>query len=231
MGSLFSRRGGSDGGGNQRKQPSRVNEQDKAVLVCQLAGLKTWFLLFNFTSGIEGAERQAKEVPKEGKNLAYIAGYQCIDLYSIPDWNPNGKRARRSQTATQRWQEGVSQLQKSRIFDTMSSNNRRAKLLLKKKRYLESLLDKTDQQLDNLQQMVENIEFAQIEIKVAEGLKTGNKCLEEMHKIMSLEDVENIMAETQEAIEYQRVRDHQGNRLLLHKTVLYRKLMSCLDRI
>ena len=86
---------------------------------------------------------------------------------------------------------------------------RRAKLLLKKKRYLESLLDKTDQQLDNLQQMVDNIEFAQIEIKVAEGLKTGNKCLEEMHKIMSLEDVENIMAETQEAIEYQRVRGHQ----------------------
>ena len=35
----------------------------------------------------------------------------------------------------------------------------RAKLLLKKKRYLESLLDKTDTQLDNLEQMVENIEF------------------------------------------------------------------------
>lgn len=67
-------------------------------------------------------------------------------------------------------------------------------------------MDKTDQQLDNLQQMVDNIEFAQIEIKVFEGLKTGNKCLEEMHKIMSLEDVEQIMAETQDAIEYQRVR-------------------------
>lgn len=80
----------------------------------------------------------------------------------------------------------------------------RAKLLLKKKRYLESLLDKTDQQLDNLQQMVDNIEFAQIELKVVEGLKTGNKCLEEMHRIMSLDDVEQIMADTQEAIEYQR---------------------------
>ncbi len=91
----------------------------------------------------------------------------------------------------------------------MELDIRRAKLLLKKKRYLESLLDKTDQQLDNLQQMVENIEFAQIEIKVAEGLKTGNKCLEELHKFMSLEDVENIMSETQEAIEYQRVRGHQ----------------------
>lgn len=83
---------------------------------------------------------------------------------------------------------------------------RRAKLLLKKKRYLESLLEKTDQQLDNIQQMVDNIEFAQIEMKVVEGLKTGNQCLEQMHKVMSLENVEQIMADTQEAIEYQRVR-------------------------
>lgn len=33
MGSFFSRRGGDSGGGNQRNKPSRVNEQDKAVLV------------------------------------------------------------------------------------------------------------------------------------------------------------------------------------------------------
>ncbi len=82
---------------------------------------------------------------------------------------------------------------------------RKAKLLLKKKRYLESLLDKTDQQLENLQQMVDTIEFTQIEIKVVEGLKTGNECLEQMHKIMSIEDVEQVMSDTQEAIEYQRV--------------------------
>lgn len=82
--------------------------------------------------------------------------------------------------------------------------------MIKKKHYLESLLEKTDQQLDNLQQMVDNIEFAQIELKVAEGLKAGNQCLEDMHKIMSLEDVEQIMADTQEAVEYQRVRGHQS---------------------
>lgn len=101
--------------------------------------------------------------------------------------------------------------------------DRRAKLLLKKKRYLESLLDKTDQQLDNLQQMVDNIEFAQIEMKVVEGLKTGNKCLEEMHKIMSLEDVEQIMAETQDAIEYQRVKGHHSH--MLHIIAIF---LSCL---
>ncbi|XP_065900030.1 charged multivesicular body protein 6-A-like [Dysidea avara] len=80
----------------------------------------------------------------------------------------------------------------------------KAKLLLKKKHYLEGLLDKTDTQLDNLEQMVENIEFTQVEMKVVEGLKQGNECLEQMHKMMSLEDVERIMADTQESIEYQR---------------------------
>jgi len=68
---------------------------------------------------------------------------------------------------------------------------------------------------------VENIEFTQVEMKVVEGLKQGNECLEQMHKVypnfftwtlilvysqmMSLEDVERIMADTQESIEYQRV--------------------------
>lgn len=80
----------------------------------------------------------------------------------------------------------------------------KAKLLLKKKHYLEGLLDQTDTQMDNLAQMVENIEFTQVEMKVVEGLKQGNECLEQMHKIMSLEDVERIMADTQDAVEYQR---------------------------
>ena len=62
---------------------------------------------------------------------------------------------------------------------------RKAKLLLKKKRYLETLLTRTDTQLDNMQQMVDNIEFTQIEMKVVEGLKQGNECLEAMHKVCS----------------------------------------------
>lgn len=102
---------------------------------------------------------------------------------------------------------------------------RKAKLLLKKKRYLESLLTKTDQQLDNLQQMVDNIEFAQIEMKVVEGLKTGNECLEQMHKLMSIEDVEKIMEETQDAIEYQRVSVLESMHVLCIICRLYPPLM------
>ncbi|XP_041076527.1 charged multivesicular body protein 6-like [Polyodon spathula] len=80
----------------------------------------------------------------------------------------------------------------------------KALLLLKKKRYQEQLLDKTENQISNLERMVQDIEFVQIEMKVIEGLKIGNSCLKKMHEVMSIEDVERIMEETQEGIDYQR---------------------------
>ena len=42
----------------------------------------------------------------------------------------------------------------------------RAKLLLRKKKYQEGLLEKTDGQLDNLETLVHDIEFAQVEKQV-----------------------------------------------------------------
>ncbi|XP_061866715.1 charged multivesicular body protein 6 [Colius striatus] len=80
----------------------------------------------------------------------------------------------------------------------------KAMLLLKKKRYQEQLLDKTENQISNLERMVQDIEFTQIEMKVLEGLKIGNECLNKMHQVMSIEEVERIMGETQDAVEYQR---------------------------
>ncbi|XP_016061774.1 PREDICTED: charged multivesicular body protein 6 [Miniopterus natalensis] len=80
----------------------------------------------------------------------------------------------------------------------------RAKLLLKKKRYREQLLDKTENQITSLETMVQSIEFTQIEMKVVEGLRFGNECLSKMHQVMSIEEVERVLDETQEAVEYQR---------------------------
>ncbi|KAJ8958381.1 hypothetical protein NQ317_001994 [Molorchus minor] len=51
----------------------------------------------------------------------------------------------------------------------------RAKLLLKKKRYQEQLLLKTDAQLENLEKLTHDIEFAQVEVQVVEGLKREMK--------------------------------------------------------
>ncbi len=103
---------------------------------------------------------------------------------------------------------------------------RKALLLLKKKRYQDQLLDKTENQISNLERMVnktdlweyciwyvtpyffllfflacllkwfmnitsrtifllqvQDIEFAQIEMKVIEGLKVGNDWLKKMHEV------------------------------------------------
>ncbi|KAK2172351.1 hypothetical protein NP493_971g00038 [Ridgeia piscesae] len=80
----------------------------------------------------------------------------------------------------------------------------KAKLLLRKKKYQDTLLTKTSQQLDNIEKMVHNLEFAQLEMTVVEGLKAGNEALKKLHEILSIEDVEKIMDETNEAVEYQR---------------------------
>ncbi|XP_064407020.1 charged multivesicular body protein 6-A-like [Halichondria panicea] len=149
MGGFFSRRRRTAEADDAPRGPSRVSEQDKAVLELkkQRDSLRKYQKRIN--TQMEKEREMAKQFLRDGKK-------------------------------------------------------EKAKLLLKKKRYLESLLEKTDQQLENLQQMVDTIEFAQIEMKVVEGLKTGNECLEQMHKIMSVEDVEQVMSDTQEAIEYQR---------------------------
>ncbi|KAJ8318665.1 hypothetical protein KUTeg_003756 [Tegillarca granosa] len=80
----------------------------------------------------------------------------------------------------------------------------KAKLLLRKKKFQETLLEKTDGQLENIERMVNDLEFAQIESQVVQGLKTGNESLKKLHRLMSLEDVEKIMDETRESIDYQR---------------------------
>lgn len=99
------------------------------------------------------------------------------------------------------------QLEKERLLakQLLSRGQRdKALLLLKKKRYQDQLLDKTENQIGNLERMVQDMEFAQIEIKVIQGLKVGNECLKKMHEVMSVEEVERIMDETQDAVEYQK---------------------------
>ncbi|KAG8178626.1 hypothetical protein JTE90_016288 [Oedothorax gibbosus] len=90
----------------------------------------------------------------------------------------------------------------------------KAKLLLRKKIYMEKMLTKTDGQLINLEQMAHDIEFAQIEHQVLEGLKVGNESLKTLHDMFSIDEVERIMDETQEGIEKQQeIDDILGGKL------------------
>ena len=86
----------------------------------------------------------------------------------------------------------------------LAAGNKKAALLaLKKKKYQETLLTKTDAQLFNLEQLTQAIEFALVEQEFVKGLEQGNKVLKSIHQEMSLENVEKLMQDTQDAIEYQ----------------------------
>ncbi|XP_047505208.1 charged multivesicular body protein 6-A [Pieris napi] len=80
----------------------------------------------------------------------------------------------------------------------------KAKLLLKKKRYFENLLQNADIQLEKLEQLTHDLEFTQIEVQVLDGLKNGNAALKNIHEMLSIDEIERIMDETQEGIQKQR---------------------------
>lgn len=80
----------------------------------------------------------------------------------------------------------------------------RALLLLRKKRFQEQILSKTDGQLENLERMTHDLEFAQIEMKVVDGLKVGNTALKQLHALLSIDDIEKVMDETREGVEKQK---------------------------
>ncbi|KAJ3091737.1 Vacuolar protein sorting-associated protein 20, partial [Quaeritorhiza haematococci] len=84
-----------------------------------------------------------------------------------------------------------------------NGDERRALIALKKKKYQEQLLARTDEQLLNVEQLTQTIETALIEKQVFEGLKKGNDVLTQIHNEMSVEDVEKLMDDTAEAIAYQ----------------------------
>ena len=80
-------------------------------------------------------------------------------------------------------------------------------MALRRKKYQESLLTKTDSQLEQLEKLTSNVEFALVQKDVLYGLRQGTQVLKQIHKEMGgLEAVEKLMGETEEARAYQQVR-------------------------
>ncbi|RXW15323.1 hypothetical protein EST38_g10530 [Candolleomyces aberdarensis] len=79
----------------------------------------------------------------------------------------------------------------------------RALIALRQRKYQQSLLQKTDGQLENLEQLVSTIEFSLVEVSVLHGLKQGNEVLKDIHRELNIESVEKLLEETAEAREYQ----------------------------
>lgn len=85
-------------------------------------------------------------------------------------------------------------------------DKKRALLALRRKKYQETLLARTDAQLAQLEQLTSDVEFALVQKDVLFGLQQGTSVLKEIHKEMGgLEGVEKLLGEGEEAREYQRV--------------------------
>lgn len=82
----------------------------------------------------------------------------------------------------------------------------KAKLALRRKKYQESLLSKTDSQLAQLEVLTSDVEFALVQKDVLYGLQQGTAVLKEIHKEMGgIENVEKLLADNEEARAYQEV--------------------------
>lgn len=79
----------------------------------------------------------------------------------------------------------------------------KAALIIKRKKMQSNMIDKAYQQMNNLETLVHSIQFATMSQQVFAALKAGNQALEQINKETSLEEVEKLMDDTKEAIEYQ----------------------------
>lgn len=61
----------------------------------------------------------------------------------------------------------------------------------------------TDKELEALEKLTNDLEFAQVQQQVLDGLQTGNEALKKIHEILTIDEVERIMDETREGIEKQ----------------------------
>lgn len=86
------------------------------------------------------------------------------------------------------------------------NDKKRALLALRRKKYQETLLAKTDAQLAQLEQLTSQVEFALVQKDVLFGLQQGTQVLQAINKEMGgLAAVEKLMGETEEARAYQEV--------------------------
>jgi charged multivesicular body protein 6 len=79
----------------------------------------------------------------------------------------------------------------------------RALMLLKIKKYKLQQSDKADAQLFTVTELIDSVEWEGQQSQVLAALAEGTKALNALHASMPIEDVEQLMADTQEALDYE----------------------------
>lgn len=88
----------------------------------------------------------------------------------------------------------------------LKGDKKRALLALRRKKYQESLLAKTDDQLAQLEILTNDVEFARVQKDVLYGLQQGTEVLKEIHREMGgIDRVEKLLEDTADAQAAQKV--------------------------
>ncbi|CEM02551.1 unnamed protein product [Vitrella brassicaformis CCMP3155] len=107
------------------------------------------------------------------------------------------------------------QIHKRKLQSTISSDLSAAKrfietkkkslalLALKKKKHHETLIDQCDQHLLKIAELISNVEYAQVQETLVKALEVGNAAMKKMQQEISLDYVERLVEESEEARAYQ----------------------------
>ncbi|KAI0988472.1 hypothetical protein GJ496_006119 [Pomphorhynchus laevis] len=91
-----------------------------------------------------------------------------------------------------------------RISSLLAKNERsRALQILKRIKIIEQICTKVENQLTVLDQMSHDIEDSQIQIEVLNALNNGNECLKRLNELLTIEDIEQCLADVHEQVDLQ----------------------------
>lgn len=76
---------------------------------------------------------------------------------------------------------------------------------MKKKKYTEKVIEKIDNELMTIENLIMDIEFKNVEQNVLKGIEVGNEALKKLNAVFSIDKIESLLEETQEGIEKQKV--------------------------
>lgn len=85
----------------------------------------------------------------------------------------------------------------------------RALLVLHRRKATEASIRKCEDHLARIQGLIDQIEFARIEVDVFAGLKSGTELLRQVNSLVTLDQADSLVLDTQEALDYQqKVQQH-----------------------
>ncbi|CAH1279273.1 unnamed protein product [Diabrotica balteata] len=85
----------------------------------------------------------------------------------------------------------------------VQGNTEKVRILIKKKIFKEQLINKIDGLLYNIEQMVNDIEYARIEAEVLDSLVAANEILTSINEVFDINTIEDILNKTKQGIQTQ----------------------------